>query len=319
MAKVIAKANAPVPDVERTASNKSTSYKAHKLAELVPGEMEDAEFDALVESIKADGQQFPIILFEGQILDGRHRYRACTKLGIAATFKLYTGKDPSGFVLDSNLHRRQLNSMQKALVGARMHINSRDEEGKPSISLEDCAKRVGVGKGTLHLCVRLFDSKNTSLIRRTEKGETTRAEVDELIFDRTAAAQAVPVDASAEGVDDGDEMFGDTDNTAKQKGGKASGNVTNIADARAKRNVHPERRSTATPAHGAAQAFKALNEAERRGFVELTWHWLEPLLQAMGKLPTPAKVVPAAKPVPVKVKAKAKGAKPSTVKQRKAA
>lgn len=53
----------------------------HPLANVFPL-MEGVDFDELVESIKASGQLEPIIMFEGKILDGRNRARACKSAGV---------------------------------------------------------------------------------------------------------------------------------------------------------------------------------------------------------------------------------------------
>jgi hypothetical protein len=50
-------------------------FPDHPYAALLPL-MGGEEFDRLVESIKLFGQLNPIILYRGQILDGRNRYRA---------------------------------------------------------------------------------------------------------------------------------------------------------------------------------------------------------------------------------------------------
>jgi hypothetical protein len=46
-------------------------------------------------------------LYEGQILDGRNRARACEALGIEPETRVYAGDDPVGFVISRNLHRRR--------------------------------------------------------------------------------------------------------------------------------------------------------------------------------------------------------------------
>jgi hypothetical protein len=55
-------------------------YEFHPLAELVP-EMTVKEFEYLTSDIEENEQRDAITLYEGKILDGRHRYKACKKLG----------------------------------------------------------------------------------------------------------------------------------------------------------------------------------------------------------------------------------------------
>src|SRR5690348_7335436 len=58
-----------------------TDMECHPLADIFPM-MPDADFALLVEDIKANGLYDPIITFEGQILDGRHRFKACRAAGV---------------------------------------------------------------------------------------------------------------------------------------------------------------------------------------------------------------------------------------------
>jgi ParB-like chromosome segregation protein Spo0J len=53
----------------------------HPIANLFP-EMTGSDYDALVKDIKSNGLIEPITLFEGKILDGRNRARACLEAEI---------------------------------------------------------------------------------------------------------------------------------------------------------------------------------------------------------------------------------------------
>lgn len=90
--------------------------EAHALCAILP-EMQDREFKSLVEDIRAKGLLRAITMFEGKILDGRHRFKACKETGVSPRFEQYTGTDPAGFVASCCTHR-SLNPTQRALIAA---------------------------------------------------------------------------------------------------------------------------------------------------------------------------------------------------------
>ena len=91
-------------------------YKTHDLAELMPP-MGDDEYNGLIDSIQRQGLLVPITIYEGKILDGRHRYRAAKEVKYRFSAKdfvqLPPGIDPEQFVLATNGPRRNLNREQK--------------------------------------------------------------------------------------------------------------------------------------------------------------------------------------------------------------
>ena len=92
--------------------------KGHPYADILPL-LEGQAFDSLVADIRANGLLEPITIYEGQILGGRSRYRACEAAGIKPQFLEFDGDDPLGFVLSLNLQRRHLSEAQRAMVAAR--------------------------------------------------------------------------------------------------------------------------------------------------------------------------------------------------------
>jgi hypothetical protein len=102
-------------------STKTQELKFHPLADLVPS-MRDSEYEDLKADIKANGLLMPIVLFEGKVLDGRHRLRACRAVDVEPRFTEgadWIG-DPAGFVLSANIHRRHLDAKQKRDVIAKL-------------------------------------------------------------------------------------------------------------------------------------------------------------------------------------------------------
>lgn len=95
------------------------AYEYHPFSNIFPL-LEGAAFAEFAANIEKRGLEQLIVLFEGKILDGRNRYRACLETGEKPRFKEYEGDDPIGFVMSLNLSRRHLDASQVAMVGARV-------------------------------------------------------------------------------------------------------------------------------------------------------------------------------------------------------
>ena len=93
----------------------------HALGALVPA-MTEAELSDLVASVRKHGVQEPcILLLDGQVLDGWHRYRAAVEADARVETEDYLGDDPLGVVMRANAVRRHLTPQQRAdlFVAAR--------------------------------------------------------------------------------------------------------------------------------------------------------------------------------------------------------
>lgn len=88
----------------------------HPLAEIFPP-MSEKALAELAEDIRQNGLRDPIVLLDGQVLDGRNRALACDRLGIEPLTRPWDGKgDALHYVISKNLHRRHLNESQRAMV-----------------------------------------------------------------------------------------------------------------------------------------------------------------------------------------------------------
>jgi len=94
-------------------------YQAHELSLAFP-DMAPEQYRRLVEDIREHGLHHRIVLFEGAILDGRHRYRACIETGRPPRFKEFDGADPVAYVTSENAARRHLTPSQIAHAIAAM-------------------------------------------------------------------------------------------------------------------------------------------------------------------------------------------------------
>jgi ParB-like chromosome segregation protein Spo0J len=99
----------------------------HPAAELFPL-MKGTDFGTLVEDIAAHGLREPILTYQGLVLDGRNRLRACEVAGVEPRFIEWDGVgSPLAIVLSRNLHRRHLNEGQRAIIAARAKAMFEDE------------------------------------------------------------------------------------------------------------------------------------------------------------------------------------------------
>ena len=92
-------------------------YEFHEACLCLPDQSKE-EYEELCESIKQGFREHePILLFEGKILDGRHRYKAAIANNITPIFKQYEGDDPFDYVKKTDFARRHYVSQeQKALI-----------------------------------------------------------------------------------------------------------------------------------------------------------------------------------------------------------
>ena len=113
----------------------------HPAANIFPM-MSDAEYQSLKADIEKNGVNVWMTFYDGKLLDGRNRYRACVELGINADH--YSEQidvdlipDPVAWVLSLNLHRRHLTDTQRATVAAKIanlkHGGDRKSEIKGQI------------------------------------------------------------------------------------------------------------------------------------------------------------------------------------------
>lgn len=135
-------------------------YEAHGIADEFP-RMSEPEFRDLVADIATNGQRESIWLYEGKILDGRHRYLACVEAGVEPRMAEYVGEDPVGFAWSLNGLRRHLSPSQRALMAsdlanmrvgrgnsATWRVSGLKANGDGDLSLisqEEAAAKFGVG------------------------------------------------------------------------------------------------------------------------------------------------------------------------------
>jgi hypothetical protein len=94
-------------------STRQKALKIHPICDMVP-KMSAEAFEALKADIQKNGQVDPIWVKTGEIIDGRHRWRACRELGRQCKTQEFQGDDIETFVISVNVSRRHLSNNQKA-------------------------------------------------------------------------------------------------------------------------------------------------------------------------------------------------------------
>lgn len=100
-------------------------YPISDLTNLFP-EASSEEYQTLLASIKEIGLQDAIVVYQGQIIDGRNPLRACREAGVEPIFtELGDDVDPFQYVLAKNLARRHLDASQRAVIAYKLSAWSR--------------------------------------------------------------------------------------------------------------------------------------------------------------------------------------------------
>jgi ParB-like chromosome segregation protein Spo0J len=186
---------------------------SHPIADAFPL-MDEKAFEELVADIRKHGRLLnPIVLFEGLILDGRHRFRGAPAAGVKLTAANFTtlpdGVDPIDFVTSANIHRRHLTKSQLEAAAAELANLRRgaqagnqnaaktnppnggivsDESGAPAISQADAAAKLGVSERNVQRAAGVKKA-DPEVFEDIKKGKiTTGAAARKVKAERQAAA-----------------------------------------------------------------------------------------------------------------------------------
>lgn len=165
-------------------TNQQTQYEIHPAATIFPM-MDEVSFAALKADIQKNGLEKVITFYQGKVLDGRNRLRACQELGIepygeeieddgSGTF------DPYQWVLSMNLHRRHLTESQRAMIGGRLATLKRGDVGNgrkvdgqicPSTSLDESANMLNVGRRSVVSAKQVLGAGSKEIIEAVDSGK----------------------------------------------------------------------------------------------------------------------------------------------------
>lgn len=170
----------------------------HPLAEIFPL-IDGPEFDALVADVSARGLVDKIVLLDGQILDGRNRYRAAIAAGLIdrdddpwwrgadgsrtmvklpfAKFVPEIDGDPLAYVVSKNLARRHLNEAQRASVAAKIaNLRHGERADRPAnlpvspVTQGEAAERLSISERALRQAQAVHRDGTAELRRALDHG-----------------------------------------------------------------------------------------------------------------------------------------------------
>jgi hypothetical protein len=172
--------------------------------------MPEDHFSDLVADIRAHGLRQPVVVFEGKIIDGWHRYRACFAAGVEPHFEALATADPVAFVLSANMHRRHLTGSQRAAavvacsewaeVGHNQHSGG-SEPGSDPQTPRQCselateskmAEAAGVSERTIRHAKRAHEAGLGDAVRDGKVTAKHAAELAKLPEPERAAALEAP-------------------------------------------------------------------------------------------------------------------------------
>jgi ParB-like nuclease domain len=170
-------------------------YDFHPLAAIFPM-LNDDELNELAKDIKAKGLTEPITLYEGKVLDGRNRYRACDLAEVELRpehFTQYEGDDALGFVVSKNLRRRHLNESQRAAIAgeiANMPQGFRSDQPSANlqkvISVPKAAELMNVSPRSVATAKTIKDSDLKEAVKAGKKSVTAGAKEQKDLHRRRA-------------------------------------------------------------------------------------------------------------------------------------
>ena len=184
----------PLTAAQREALPPLEELPTHPYAQLLPPAPPE-QFELLVESIRQDPDHIALTLCEGMLLDGQERRKACLVTGADPMFEEYAGSDPAGYLLRTNVFRRQLTQSQitMAVVELRQSAppgrprNAEQRAGFSDDVHQFTSNELAIESGSSDRYVRKAKRvAREGLSHRVHSGELSINAANELIGDRAA-------------------------------------------------------------------------------------------------------------------------------------
>lgn len=165
-------------------------YEFHPFASVLPM-MGQVELNELAADIQGNGLRAPITLFDGKILDGRNRYKACGIARVEPRFRDFNGDgDPIDFIVSVNIKRRHLTASQKAMVvakildlprgnpklkSAKTPTNPKSAQNAELKTVHRAAEEIDVSPRTIGQAKQVLREATNETVEKVEQGKKSLA------------------------------------------------------------------------------------------------------------------------------------------------
>ena len=159
----------------------SENMQQHPLSAAFPA-MTDTAFAELRADIASNGLHNPLVVFEGKVLDGWHRYRACQEVGVSVRSRPFEGDEAAArkFVVSANLMRRHLDASQRQLIAAKLAPAAQGQRTDlqlraklPEVTTKEAAELLNVSERGVKDARTVLASGDTATIEKVERGEVS--------------------------------------------------------------------------------------------------------------------------------------------------
>jgi hypothetical protein len=180
-------------------------YPLHPICEAFPAAMSGQEWEDFVADIEANGVKRPIILHEGQVIDGRRRMVAAAMTKQLLLYEEWNGQGSmADFVTSLNVHRRHETPESLDLIAARLMpfyedeararmeagtLASVDARGKASAK---AAAAVGASQAGTERAARVIRRGVPELVEALQQGRLSTSRAAEIAtMDPAAQVKAI--------------------------------------------------------------------------------------------------------------------------------
>ena len=183
----------PRTRIEYHENDPTFAKSIHPLCYGTP-EADGEEYEGLKKDIRTYGKlSTPIVVFKGQVVEGRTRFLACKDAEVMPNPRLPLGdvldkeddliteQDIKDYVYRTNMLRKHFSKSQLAVAAARHYVTAEKPEDWKNVDVSDLAEKAGVSVGTMQSCVKVMRKASPMLIDAAYAGKVSVSDVEKVL------------------------------------------------------------------------------------------------------------------------------------------